>query len=252
MRSMKLEAAANVKFARAAARVAAIAAVAGALAGCYPYQTREGLSQPVVSNDYRQRHPIAIVEGERTMTVFIGSQRGGLMPAQRAEVLAFSQNWRREATGAVILDVPAQAPNQKMAMEAVKEIQSLLRASDIPAAAVRIRQYQPADPMRLATVRINYTRIAADTDKCGLWPRDLGPDTDPKWQENRPYHNLGCATQQNLAAMVDNPADLVQPRGESPSYSPRRSQVLEKYRKGESTATTYPNANQGKIADVGQ
>lgn len=252
MRKTKIDAAAGVKLARAASRIAAVAAVAGALAGCYPYQTREGLSEPVVSNDYRQRHPISIVEGERTMTVFVGSQRGSLMPAQRAEILAFSQNWRREATGAVILDVPAGAPNEKMAMQAVKEIQSLLRASDIPAAAIRIRQYQPVDPGRLATVRINYTRIAADTDKCGLWPRDLGPDTDPKWQENRPYWNLGCATQHNLAAMVDNPADLVQPRSESPAYSPRRSQVLEKYRKGESPATNYPNANQGKIADVGQ
>jgi pilus assembly protein CpaD len=252
MRKTDLEAAANAKFARAARRAAAVAAMAGALAGCYPYQTREGLSQPVVSNDYRQRHPISIVEGERTMTVFVGSQRGGLMPAQRAEILAFSQSWRREATGAVILEVPARAPNEKMAMEVVREIQSLLRASDIPAAAIRIRQYEPGDPGRLATVRINYTRIAAATDKCGLWPRDLGPDTDPKWQENRPYWNLGCATQQNLAAMVDNPADLVQPRAESPAYSPRRSQVLDKYRKGESPSTNYPNANQGKIADVGQ
>ena len=252
MRNTKLQAAANVRFVRVAARAAAVTTVVAALAGCYPYQTREGLSEPVVSNDYRQRHPIAIVEGERTMTVFIGSQRGSLMPSQRAEILAFSQSWRREATGAVILDVPAHAPNEKMAMQAVKEIQSLLRASDIPAAAIRIRQYQSTDTGRLATIRINYTRIAAATDKCGLWPRDLGPDTDPKWQENRPYYNLGCASQHNLAAMVDNPADLVQPRSESPSYSPRRSTVLEKYRKGESPATTYPNANQGKIADVGQ
>jgi pilus assembly protein CpaD len=252
MRKTDLKTAADRRFASAAVRVVAVAAIAAALSGCYPYQTREGLSEPVVYNDYRQRHPIAIVEGERTMTVFIGSQRGTLMPSQRAEILAFSQSWRREATGAVILDIPARAPNEKMAMEAVKEIQSLLRASDIPAAAIRIRQYQAEDPARLATIRINYTRIAADTDKCGLWPRDLGPDTDPKWQENRPYWNLGCASQHNLAAMVDNPADLVQPRGESPSYSPRRSQVLEKYRKGESPATTYPNPNQGKIAEVGQ
>jgi hypothetical protein len=28
--------------------------------------------------------------------------------------------------------------------------------------------------------------------------------------------------------------------------------VFDKYRKGESTATNYSNANQGKISDVGQ
>ena len=52
--------------------------------------------------------------------------------------------------------------------------------------------------------------------------------------------------------MVDNPADFVQPRGETPTYTPRRSQTLEKYRKGESTATTYNNETKGKISDVGQ
>lgn len=249
MADTKLKAAFNGRLACAASRIVATVAVATLLSGCY--QTRED-SIPVVSNDYRQRHPIAIVEGERTMTVFIGSQRGVLMPAQRAEILAFSRSWRGEATGAVIIDVPAGAPNQKMAAEAVKEIQSLLRASDIPPAAIRIRQYQPADLTRLAAIRINYTRLAADTDKCGLWPKDLAPDTDPEYQQNRPYWNLGCASQRNLAAMIDNPADLVQPRVETPTYTPRRAQVLEKYRKGESPATTYPNANQGKISDVGQ
>jgi pilus assembly protein CpaD len=70
--------------------------------------------------------------------------------------------------------------------------------------------------------------------------------------ENRPYYNLGCATQRNLASMVDNPADLVQPRGEQPAYTGRRTVVLEKYRKGEPTATIDPNASIGKISDVGK
>ncbi len=52
--------------------------------------------------------------------------------------------------------------------------------------------------------------------------------------------------------MIDNPADLVQPRGEVPAYTARRSTVLDKYRKGESTATVYPKEDQGKISDVGK
>ena len=52
--------------------------------------------------------------------------------------------------------------------------------------------------------------------------------------------------------MVDNPADLAQPRAEQPSYTSRRSVVLDKYKKGEGTATNYPDANKGKISDVGQ
>ena len=46
--------------------------------------------------------------------------------------------------------------------------------------------------------------------------------------------------------MVDNPSDLVQPRPETPAYTPRRSVAFDKYRKGISTATNYPEVRQGQ------
>ena len=70
----------------------------------------------------------------------------------------------------------------------------------------------------LASIKINYAKVVATAGPCGLWPHDLGTSLDATYTENRPYWNLGCATQRNLAAMVDNPADLVQPRGEAPAY----------------------------------
>ena len=57
--------------------------------------------------------------------------------------------------------------------------------------------------------------------------------------------------QRNLAAQVDNPTDLVQPRGEGPTYTPRRTTVFEKYRRGEESATVYVNPDKGKISDIG-
>jgi pilus assembly protein CpaD len=51
---------------------------------------------------------------------------------------------------------------------------------------------------------------------------------------------------------VDNPADLVQPRGEMPAYAPRRSVVVEHYRKGENPSGTYVGYDVGKISDVGK
>ncbi len=75
---------------------------------------------------------------------------------------------------------------------------------------------------------------------------------DASYMENRPYWNLGCATQRNLAAMVDNPSDLVQPRGESPAYSSRRSVAIDKYRKGENPSGTYLGYDTGKISGLGK
>jgi pilus assembly protein CpaD len=234
--------------ASAAAGAALTLALGFALSGCYaPRDTTAS-----IPNDYRQRHPIAIKEGERSVVVFVGSNRGELTPSQRADVLAFAHAWKREATGGIVIDIPTHTPNARAAADSLREIHALFAAAQVPHQAVRVRRYTPSDPTQFAAVKINYSRIIADAGPCGLWPRDLGPDVDKEWLENRPYWNLGCASQRNLAAMVENPSDLVQPRGESPPLQSRRSQVFEKYRKGESTATSYPNKDQGKISDVGK
>ena len=46
--------------------------------------------------------------------------------------------------------------------------------------------------------------------------------------------------------------DLVQPRGETPVYSGKRATGIDKWRKGESPATTYPDAGKGAISDLGK
>jgi pilus assembly protein CpaD len=55
-----------------------------------------------------------------------------------------------------------------------------------------------------------------------------------------------------MAAMVDNPSDLVQPRPETPAYTARRSEGFDKYRKGNSTTTVYPEADKAKLSDTGK
>ena len=52
--------------------------------------------------------------------------------------------------------------------------------------------------------------------------------------------------------MIDNPSDLVQPRSETAPSTARRSEAFEKYRKGESTTTNYPEADKAKLSDVGK
>jgi pilus assembly protein CpaD len=234
--------------AAAAARAFLLTALALSSGGCF-YSAKQEVVEGIPP-DYRLRHPIAVKESERSTEVFVGMRRGGLTAAQRAEVIAFAGSWRREATGGVIIDVPAGTPNARAAADAAHEIRAILSGGGVPPQVIETRRYRPADPALLATVRLNYPRMAAQAGPCGVWPDDLGPTLDPKYNRNEPYWNLGCTTQRNLAAMVDNPADLVQPRAESPAYTARRSTALEKYRKGESPATVYPNADKGTISDV--
>ena len=235
----------------ASLRTLLLAGVAVALAGC---QTSNGEITGVsnIPTDYRQRHPIAVKEGDRTVDLFIGHARGGLSPAQRADVAAFAHAWRRESTGGIVIGVPSGTSNARAAHDALHEVRSILAHSGVPGSAIQVQPYRPADPRVMANLKLNYPRMVAQAGPCGLWPDDLGPSFDRTYNENGPYYNLGCAQQRNLAAMVENPADLVQPRGETPIYAGRRSIVLEKHRKGESTATVYPDAEKGKISDLGK
>jgi pilus assembly protein CpaD len=235
----------------AAARAALLLAVAAVLAACQHNPQITGISDPAPA-DYRQRHPIAIKESERTVDLFIGRSRGSLSPAQRADVAAFAHAWKRESTGGIIIDVPAGTANAYAASEALHEVESLLGASGVPASAMRPQPYQPADPRIMANLKLRYPKMTASAGPCGLWPEDIGPSQNRKYNENGQFWNFGCSTQRNLAAMVENPADLVQPRGDTPAYAGRRSTVLDKYRKGEATGAKYEDKDKGKISDVGK
>ncbi len=169
---------------------------------------------------------------------------------QRAEVLAFAQNWKRDATGGVTVDRPVGAANERAANDTLKEALSIMQQAGVPNNGIGIQPYNPGE--KLATLRLNYPLIVADAGPCGLWPDDLGPSYDTKHFENRQYYNFGCATQRNLAASVAEPADLVQPRAEGPTYPAKRSAGVDKWRKGNSPATTYPDAGKGAISDLGK
>jgi pilus assembly protein CpaD len=229
----------------------ALVGVAVVLGACT--HTDEAVSTASIPDDYRQRHPIAIQEANNSIVIFVGRARGGLSAAQRADVLGLAQTWLKEATGAINVDVPVDTPNARTAADSLREIQSLLAAAGVPPRGLMVRHYHPEDPRQMAAIRLSYPRISAVAGPCGIWPDDIGPSIKNKgYFENKPYYNFGCSYQRNMAAMIDNPADLVQPRSETPAYTPRRTEAFEKYRKGNSTTTSYPEADKAKLSDTGK
>src|SRR5262249_53946802 len=184
-----------------AVRALLLAAMAGGLAACqHNPQPVSVVDQTPPPTDYRQRHPIAIREGQRTVELFIGRSRGGLSPAQRADVAAFGHDWRREATGGIVIDVPTGTENSHAAHAALEEARSVLTASGVPAPVIATRPYQPVDPRIMANLRINYPKMVASAGPCGVWPDNLRPSYERGYNENQEYWNFGCANQRNLAS----------------------------------------------------
>ena len=236
---------------RAFRMAGALIGLAVVLGACQ--HTADNVTTAAVPDDYRLRHPIAIQEADRSIIVFVGRGRGGLSADQRADVMGMAQTWLREGTGAISVDMPVDTPNARAAQDSLREIHATFAAAGVPPRAVNVRQYRPEDPRHMAAIRLNYPKISAVAGPCGLWPEDLGPSIHNKnYFENKSYYNFGCSNQRNLASMIDNPSDLVQPRPETPAYTARRNAAFEKYRRGTSTTTAYPEADRAKLSDTGK
>ena len=234
---------------RAAGLGGVLVGIALALGGCQHDEVATGS----IPDDYKQRHPIAIEEQNRSIVVFVGHARGGLTAAQRADVMGLASTWMHEGTGAIHIDVPTGTPNARPVAESMREIQAMLAAAGVPPRGIIARPYQPEDKNFLPPIRLTYSKIAAVAGPCGLWPEDVGPSMKNKsWFENKDYYNFGCSYQRNMAAMIDNPSDLEQPRPETPAYTARRITAFEKYRKGTTTTTIYPEAEKAKLSDSGK
>src|SRR3984893_9493842 len=136
----------------------ALVGVAVALGACT--HTDEAVTASI-PDDYRLRHPIAIQEANEQVVIFIGHARGGLSASQRADVMGLAQTWLREATGAIVADVPVDTPNARAAADSLREIHAVLASAGVPPRGVVVHRYHPDDPRLMATIRLNYPKISA-------------------------------------------------------------------------------------------
>jgi pilus assembly protein CpaD len=180
-----------------------------------------------VPDDYRANHPIAVEEGIQTFDVPIAIYVPTLTDAMKANVTGFAQKFKESGGSLIAVVAPSGSPDQTVAAGIAVQVENVLRNSGIPAAAIDYRVYHAASDERDAPVRLAFSAVVARTAPCGPWPDQLAVNRD-----NNPYFAFGCATQQNLAAVVENPLDLLYPRGLTPADAARRADGLAKYRTG--------------------
>jgi len=180
--------------------------------------------------DPSQRHPIMVSQEPETLNVSVSSGARGLGPRQRAQVINFAQRARASDAGnsKMVISVPTGGKNEISSMYAVQDIRKLLTDIGFQQSSVSVEaSYDQHGPIQLS-----YLRYIAEGPECGTWSHNLATD-----KQNVPHANFGCATQRNLAAMVANPADLLGPRTQTERYSDRRNNAINKYVKGEVSAS---------------
>lgn len=86
--------------------------------------------------------------------------------------------------------------------------------------------------------------------QCGQWPNDLGSDFFEN-VKNKADWNYACSTQKNLAAMIRNPNDLIQPRAETEIYASRRQKVIETFASGKDPSIKWGIDDKNKVSKAG-
>lgn len=217
-----------------------------ALAGCT--STDQKLVTGGIPDDYRHNHPIAVEEMLETMDVPVGQDSARLPEAVKGTVAGFGKAFAGSGASLIAVVAPSGSPNQVAAAGIAVQVEQVLRRSGVNPRAIEYRVYRAGPEERNAPVRIAYNHVTAHTAPCGPW-QDRMADTS----QNRNYASFGCASQQNLAAMVASPLDLIYPRGMTPADAQRRAAVLEHYRKGEAFSADLSKETGGSIASgVGQ
>jgi pilus assembly protein CpaD len=197
-------------------------ALAASLAGC---ANRDSVTVGSIPDDYRTTHPIVIAEKNQKIDLPVGAGDRGMTGAQRDALLGFLDGYDKSAAPTLTIAAPVGSANQLAAQAASRDFARLAMAAGVKRNRIVMTAYQSAVPEASAPVRVAFVAVRAQTDKCGRWPEDL-----LQTSENKHYADFGCSYQNNLAAQMANPNDLLGPRKQSDIDAENRGAVIDKYR----------------------
>jgi pilus assembly protein CpaD len=166
----------------------------------------------------------------------------GLSPAQVQALAGLAQRRGERPDAVIVLKTPKGAVDAATADAVASLARRVLLAQGVPAALIRQESYAaPGDAS--APLLAGYARLEASVPKCGLdW------DNLTSTEDNRVQSNFGCATTANMAAMIADPADLAHPRAEDAPDAERREEILDRYRKGATTASDDNEKYSGAVS----
>jgi pilus assembly protein CpaD len=221
-------------------RLLALGMVAVSAAAC-TVPMSNGEDQALSPTD---RYPITVEPQIATMSVAVDDGMQRLAPGEADRIRAFAERWKARGQGMITAAAPSGSANRSAAMKALDEVEDILERAGVPSKAIDVTSYRADDDR--ASIALSFMTLAASAADCGVdWSENLG------WTpRNTPWPDFGCSTQHNLAALVADPRDLIEPRASSPADAARRSQVLENYRKGVVTQSQRNADDTGNVSNV--
>ncbi|MEZ6022540.1 MAG: CpaD family pilus assembly protein [Hyphomonadaceae bacterium] len=198
----------------------------GSLGACAGVPEPEG---PVVASQ-ADRHRIEVRQTAERLEIEAPNGAMTLTNKARSDLRDLAGGYLRYGHGALILSTPSGSVNTQTASTLAGEARMALVEAGVSYAAVAGSTYD-ASGVADAPIIVSFARFEAQAPECTpIYEQDLGHQSN-----NQAWQSFGCAQQANLAAMLEDPHDLLRPRNEDPRDSGRRTTVLGHYRAGEQT-----------------
>jgi len=179
------------------------------------------------------RNSVKVAESVERLELYARPNGMELSARDKFAVGQFIEGYRQNGNGPLFVNMPLTAGNGLGISQAHTMIRTLVAQVGINPAALQTGKYQ-TNPQANAPLVVSYRTLKAVPRDCRFM------DDLTLTYNNQPSQSFGCSATANLAAMVSDPRQFLEPYGSSSPDTRRRIVVYDKYIQGESTAAERP------------
>ncbi len=211
--------------------LAALGALMAVMGACSSV-TGSPVPASYLTADTLDQNRIQAVKRTEFLEIAIDPYGSELSDRDRTQIRAFVREYNRVGHGPLVLSLPQATSNPQLAVTAVVEAREIAWEAGVRYTEMSGTHHGAgaalSEPLILA-----YQRYEAIAPNCPLKSQiDIAQS-----RSNNHLPTLGCAVRTNLAAMIADPADLLGQTPIDPADTPRRMDILEKFRTGAPTAS---------------
>lgn len=188
-----------------------------------------------------EEHPISVDSQVVTLTIDNDLSTTDLSSIDSARLRAFADAYMRDGHGPLTITAPSGTSADFDGQETAADIRGALNESGVPWSALTGATYRTGSAS--SQLILSYTHYVATASECGIWRGIKGRD-----YRNLRTPNFGCATQNNIAAMLADPHDLIAPADQTPRDATTTVRAIEAYRAGEVTSSAIDGAINAQVS----
>ena len=189
-----------------------------------------GFNGPEHALTVAESHPISVDSQVVTLTIDADATTTDLSNRDKSRLKAFATAYLVNGHGPLTITAPSGHADAD-AHEAAADIRKALHDAGVSWEALAGATYRTGGDQGDQLI-ISYTRYVATASECGIWSGVRERD-----YRNMRSPNYGCATQNNIAAMLSDPHDLIAPAALAPRDAMSTSRAISSYRTGETTSS---------------